>query len=519
MDESPNIDPTDPGNWSHPDYEAIEACMADMGPEPIAVPVNQPGFTADKVKALADAGVENVMKPEVLGWLNVLKAQDMGAYVVLRRELKARKVPITMMEKGMNAVARKRPAETSDASWMCGLLLGNNGVPQPLLENAAVALEHAPEWKGAIAWNEFTNRAILVRPVPHTPAEGFEPRQWKDCDDISLARWLQRNGIATSPETAGKAVQEVAQQFRFHPVQDYLNGLEWDGTPRLEGFLHVCLGVEDTPYSRAVSKAFLISAVARIMRPGSKVDTMLVIEGPQGKGKSQAVEALFGSEYYCDTLPDIHDKDAMVQLFGRWCIEVSEMTSLKRGEVTAVKAFVSRTKDSFRLPFGHRSEDFPRSCVFCATTNETDWNKDETGARRYWPVRAGVTHEIDIAKIKRRRNDIWAEAVKCWRDGEPWWFTDEATKLLVIEEQEDRFDNDSWHNDVAQWLADEKANEITMGRIAQEVLDLSIDKMDKLKQMRLSTILKVMGWTKCRVKRNGVRLIVYVRPGHQPAAE
>ena len=207
-----------------------------------------------------------------------------------------------------------------------------------------------------LAYDEFRCNVVAVKPVPWgaLPKEG-----WTDQEDRLTAEWLQRNRIFVSVEVASQAVQTMAAQRRLHPVRDYLNGLNWDGVPRLNGWLSRYLGVEESNYSYAVGARWMLSAAARIYRPGAKADCCLILEGPQGIKKSTALRTLAG-EYFTDELADLGSKDAALQIRGVWIVEISELDSLVRSEVASIKAFMGRSADRFRPPFGKRVVQCPR---------------------------------------------------------------------------------------------------------------------------------------------------------------
>jgi len=273
----------------------------------------------------------------------------------------------------------------------------------PVLANAIAAFRHAPEWGGVLAFNEFGFGTVALKPTPW----GVVPKgEWTDHEDRLAAEWLQKQGILVSVEVAGQAVQTAARDRPFHPVKTYLQGLHWDGTERVDRWLSRYLGTDDTEYSRAVGSRWLTSAVARIFRPGAKADCCLILEGPQGIRKSTALRTLAG-EYFTDELADLGSKDAAMQTRGVWIIELSELDSLSHSEVARIKAFMSRTTDRFRPPYGMRLVESPRQCVFAGTVNHSAYLRDETGGRRFWPIACG---RIDVDALARDRDQLWAEA-------------------------------------------------------------------------------------------------------------
>jgi len=203
---------------------------------------------------------------------------------------------------------------------------------------------------------------------------------------------------------AGQAAQTVAKDRAFHPIRSYLGSIRWDGVERLDSWPSTYLGVEDTAYVRAVGARWLISAVARIYQPGVKADCRLILEGPQGTRKSTALKTLAGS-HFTDELADLGSKDSALQTRGVWIIELSELDTLSRSEVSRIKAFMSRTTDRFRPPYGKRLMESPRQCVFAGTVNHSSYLRDDTGGPRFWPVACG---SINIDRLARDRDQFWA---------------------------------------------------------------------------------------------------------------
>jgi predicted P-loop ATPase len=270
----------------------------------------------------------------------------------------------------------------------------------------------------------------------------------------------------------GQAVETVARDRAFHPVREYLEGLVWDETPRLDDWLVSYLGAKDSPYVSAISSRWLISAVARVFRPGCQADSALILEGPQGIRKSSALATLAGS-WFTDGLSELGSKDSAMETCGVWIIELAELDSLSRAEVSTVKAFISRRHDRFRPPYGKRLVDLPRQCVIAGTVNpEGGYLKDATGGRRFWPLVCG---EIDIEGLKRDRDQLWAEAYGRFKRGDPWWLNDRCLVDHAAEEQADRYQGDAWEEPIRNWLA----KPIDLGRSLpglnpQPVLDVSV---------------------------------------------
>jgi predicted P-loop ATPase len=277
-----------------------------------------------------------------------------------------------------------------------------------------------------------------------------------------------------------------------HPVRDYLNGLNWDGAPRLDGWLSKYLGVEESNYSYAVGARWMLSAIARIYRPGAKADCCLILEGPQGIKKSTALRTLAG-EYFTDELADLGSKDAALQIRGVWIVEISELDSLVRSEIASIKAFMSRSADRFRPPFGKHVVECPRQCVFAGTVNHTEYLRDETGARRFWPVLCG---SIDIEALARDRDQLWAEARHRYSSGEKWWLDTSALVGIAAEEQAARYQGDPWEEIIAPWL------EVRASTSVSELLEKCVTKPQAQwtqgDKNRVGRCLRALGWERYR---------------------
>ena len=223
--------------------------------------------------------------------------------------------------------------------------------------------------------------------------------------DLLTTEWLQREEISVNSAVAAQAVEAAARDSSLHPVKEYLDFLEHDGTSRLESWLSEYMGAAPSAYHREVGRTILIAAVARIFEPGCKVDTVPIFEGAQGVRKSN--KTLF-YPWFGDELADLGSKDAAMQTRGVWGLEISELVAMSRGEVSRIKAFISRTIDRFRPPYGSRIIESPRSCVFWGTTNADGYLKDETGGRRFLPIKIG---NIEVERLEQDRDQLWAEAV------------------------------------------------------------------------------------------------------------
>jgi predicted P-loop ATPase len=300
-------------------------------------------------------------------------------------------------------------------NWQAQLILSEKKNPKPLLANAITAFRHAPEWASALAFDMFHQRTMLRAKAPWMTDDTDEA--WASAHDILAADWLQHQGICVSPDVAGQAIEVVARETRYHPVLDYLDRCRWDGEPRIDQWAVKFLNAPDNPYTRAVSAKWMIGAVARVTEPGCKNDCALILEGDQGIRKSTALKAL-AHPWFTDEIADLGTKDAALQLAGVWVLEIAELDSMARGDVSKIKSFMSRTTDRFRPPYGRRVVEQPRQCVFAGTVNGNEYLRDETGGRRFWPISCA---RIDVDGLTDVRDQLWAEARDRYRADETWW--------------------------------------------------------------------------------------------------
>ena len=363
----------------------------------------------------------------------------------------------------------------------------------PVLANAITALRHAPEWQGVLAFNEFELTPMLLKPAPWGAASNNSA--WSDHEDRLAAEWLQRKGILVDVGTAAQAVQTVAKDKSFHPVRRYLGSLTWDGVERLDKWLSSYLGVAGSHYARAVGTRWLISAVARIYRPGVKADCCLILEGPQGSRKSTALQTLAGP-FFTDELADLGSKDSVLQTQGVWIIELSELDTLNRSEVSRIKAFMSRTTDRFRPPYGKRLIESPRQCVFAGSVNHSTYLRDDSGGRRFWPVACGA---IEIEKLVRDRDQLWAEAKVRFDAGCTWWLETAELVEEAATEQSERYEGDPWEEVIGRWIEDRPSASVS------EVLSICLDKpraqWTQADKNRVARAFRMLGWERYRERR------------------
>jgi predicted P-loop ATPase len=385
--------------------------------------------------------------------------------------------------------------------WHRDLLTNEKGVPKALLANAITALRGAPEWAGVLGFNEFSLVTLALKAPPWQ--SGIAGNEWTDHEDRLTADWLQHQGILVTVEVAGQAVQAVARDRCFHPVRKYLESLSWDGTKRIDTWLSVYLGAEPSDYSAGVGTRWLLSAVARIYRPGVKADCCLILEGEQGTKKSTALKTLAGN-WFTDEIAELGSKDAAMQTRGVWIIEIAELDSMNKTEVGKVKGFMSRAVDRFRPPYGKRLIDSPRQCVFGGSVNHKTYLRDETGGRRFWPVACGA---IKIEDLARDRDQLWAEARERFLGGERWWLDTRELTELAEEEQADRREEDPWQEPIQSWL--ESKTEVSISQILEVCIGKQTVHWAQPDKNRVARCLQALGWRRHKVGSRGRRVWRY----------
>lgn len=396
----------------------------------------------------------------------------------------------------------RSPEEAADfvnsatALWRNRLILGDKKAPKALLANAIIALRAAPEWAGILAYDAFHQRTVLRGRAPWMDDAVEQP--WTGGDDVLVADWLQHERISVPPHVAGQAIEAVARERRFHPVLEYLARCVWDGEHRLDEWAVRYLGAPDTPYVRAVSARFMIGAVARVTEPGCKADCALILEGRQGLGKSSALRVL-AMPWFTDEIGDLGTKDAAMQLAGVWVIELAELDSIARGDVSRIKSFMSRTIDRFRPPYGRRVVEQPRQCVFAGTVNHNEYLRDETGGRRFWPI---ACSRIDVNGLAAVRDQLWGEARDRYLAGGIWWLNSQELNQEAALEQRERYQPDSWEARIEKYIAG--LNSATVPEILENALSLPVADWSQIAQNRVAQCLRAIGWER-RQGRVGVR--------------
>lgn len=385
-------------------------------------------------------------------------------------------------------------------AWKHQLQQGERG-PKKNLTNLMLHLRNLPGLGTQFRFNELSGNVE------------WKGRDLTDTSYIDVRLQIEAANYQPTDKDLPNAIVRVAEESAYNPVADYLNSLTWDGKPRAERWLQKVFGVPDTELHRAFGSMFLISAVARALRPGCKVDTMLILEGEQGIKKSSAVAALFGEEYVLNGLRVFHGQEAGLSVQGRWAVDMGELGGMGKADVRDVKHFLSLTMDNYRPLFGKHFVNRPRRVVFIGSTNEQGYLKDPTGARRFWPV---ACRKVDLKLLETSRDQLWAEAVQMLNAGKPWWiekgsYLDQEATVA----QAERYSEDVWGPAIEKFLT--QPDTVMRGCVtAAEVLTgigVSTYQQTRDAEMRVTGHLTHIGWRKRRCMRHGLNLNWWFPPG------
>lgn len=327
-----------------------------------------------------------------------------------------------------------QPAE-DDLSWIYSMTKDGNGKFEKTINNAVIVLENDPLLKGKIATDEFASCGMALGKLPWSEQEG--KHRWTDVDDAGYYRYLETFYGLTGREKLDNALKIVSAQNRVNDVKRYLKGLIWDGVKRVDTILPDYLGAENNAYTRAVMRKSLCAAVARAVIGGVKFDYMPILVGPQGIGKSTLL-AILGKEWFSDSLTTFEGKEAAELIQGTWINEVGELTAFTKQETQIIKQFLSKTDDIYRAAYGRRTEKYPRRCVFFGTSNDSEFLKDATGNRRFWPVDVGLypAEKSIWNQLPLEVDQIWAEAYAYWQMGESLFLSKEIEQLAESAQKE-----------------------------------------------------------------------------------
>lgn len=400
---------------------------------------------------------------------------------------------------------------TKAAPWDTHLLKNKQGAYLPCLANAVAILTHRKEWHNVVTFDAFAG--VIVKKKPPPWSSDLKPDEddvgdWTQSDSARAAVWLSNEyGCSFYSSVTDEAVQLVAERWKTHPVRDYLNSTPWDKKARIDDFLIRAAGAPDNLYTRAVTKNFFLGAVARTMRPGVQVDTVLILEGAQGVGKSTLFRTLAG-DWFLDTVFNIGGKDGYQALRRKWIVEFSELDALSSADLARVKAFISSVKDSYRPSYGKTTIDFPRQCVFSGTVNPNGagYLNDTTGARRFCPVTVG---KVDLKMVREERDQLWAEAFARYRANEKWHLRDDKLLVAAAAEAEERREADPWETHFREYLHMNRAIYRKHGVMITDLLTNAVDvpkeRQNRAAQIQAGKALRAIGWTRVERGSDDVR--------------
>jgi len=434
---------------------------------------------------------------------------------------------VTPIKKRTPAKPPLDPAVWTNEPWEDRLVFTADGRPKRTTANLLLIFENHPQWRDCLRYNERWKRVVWSGTCP---IDGVVDGAQLTQHDVSQAtKWVQdKYEMDTSVKVLGEIMALAAHGNGFDPVRDWMDGLEWDGVPRLDHILSDCIGCDHDAYTAAIGAKFLLSAVSRTYHPGCKVDTMLILIGKQGLGKSRFLRSLVPNErWFLDDLPNIDTKDAKQALHGPLIVEMPELDAMRKAEATATKKFLSIPADDFRAPYAPFNEFHPRRCVFSGSTNQRVPLQDPSGGRRFWPVAA---KEIEQSCLEDNRDNYWAEAIARFRAGEEWWLTGDA-EIMSLGEQSLRTASDPLESMILEFLAATDRNDLALPppthdkktglrlyTTSAEIirgLELPTTAAARSLEMRISDVLlddENGPWVKGRINVNGIRPWVYLAP-------
>lgn len=412
-------------------------------------------------------------------------------------------------------VKLEKPDHEPDVLWIERSIKSTSGAPKNCIANAEAALVNSPVFCNSLCFDELRQEAMLKRSI-------VDPMNSKVIGNLKAGAPITDNvtremlivaqrlisEVTFTEEIFGAAIQVVARQNSFNPVQDYLNGIVWDGVKRIDSWLIDYFGCADNIYVRGVGRRWLISAVNRALVPGSIANSMLIIEGPQDIAKSKALRALTGSQFFKDTRIDLNSKDKFTALRGVWIYELAEFDQYKGHDAAAMKSFISSQEDSYRPPYGRCDVRVPRSSVFVGSVNPDKYLIDVTGNKRYWPVKNVKNtkyNPISTDKIEQDRDQLWAEAVRAYYNGEAG-FLDKAELIEAHENETNlRMDlEDTWEPYVLAYMRiNSKRKDLTTADIIVNSLNMPINRAGNKEKDRVKRVLELNGWVYRSVRING----------------
>lgn len=329
------------------------------------------------------------------------------------------------------------------------------GLIEPTIENLRLILTYDDAFRGKLALNAFSGRLVWRSAPPWNPFERVQftnGRPFTDADAANLRNYFQKHWKVNAPKALEDALTSVSDANAFNPVREYLDSLSWDGIERLDTLLVRYMRAQDTPFTRAATRKWFTGAVKRIYEPGCKFDSMLVLIGEQGVGKSR-LPLIMSKGWFTDSLPSMSgDKSSFEALSGKWIVEVAELAAAKKSEQESIKNFVSKQTDSYRQAYAHYTQDYPRQCVFFGTTNDPEPLHDPTGARRFWTIEVEGFERGVLTGLEEERDQLWAEAKQRYHDGETLWLDDDAVNAEAVALQDHYTVHDEMEASILEYL-------------------------------------------------------------------
>lgn len=381
---------------------------------------------------------------------------------------------------------------------------GNVKSVKQLVHNFEIVMDKDSRFAGKIRLNEFAQQPYLYGSVPWENENNC--RAWSSHDDSALFSLIQADYGLKSRQDFADALKNVSMRNKFHPVRELLDSLTWDGKEHIRSLLPEYLGAEDSDYTYQVMRLWMLGAVSRVYKPGSKFDYTIILQGSQGIGKSTFLKQMaMDDSWFNDSLDSLDSDKAVQSLTGSWIIELAELKSLARtaGGVESVKRFLTATQDKYRIPYERRADTFYRQCVFAGTTNKDDFLQDETGNRRFLIVQTGVkkpSKSLFVPEIMDTIKLAWAEAVHIWKNEKPQLILPEAYMQEAKELQEANMADDGKRGIIQEYL--EGKTQVCAREIWEKALGENVSPR-KYQITEINDIIaKVPGWKKLKSPRN-----------------
>ena len=381
---------------------------------------------------------------------------------------------------------------------------GNIKSVKQFVHNFEIVMDKDDRFAGKIRFNEFAQQLYLCGNVPWEKEDNC--RAWSSHDDSALFSLIQADYGLKSRQDFADALKNVSMRNKFHPVRELLDSLTWDGKEHIRSLLPEYLGAEDSDYTYQVMRLWMLGAVSRVYKPGSKFDYTMILQGSQGIGKSTFLKQMaMDDSWFNDSLDSLDSDKAVQSLTGSWIIELAELKSLARtaGGVESVKRFLTATQDKYRIPYERRADTFYRQCVFAGTTNKDDFLQDETGNRRFLIVQTGVkkpSKSLFVPEIMDAIKLAWAEAVHIWKNEKPQLILPEAYMQEAKELQEANMADDGKRGIIQEYL--EGKTQVCAREIWEKALGENVSPR-KYQITEINDIIaKVPGWKKLKSPRN-----------------